>query len=393
MNPDGGEYDIATGTYRSWRKNRQPNSGSSYVGTDLNRNWGYRWGCCGGSSGSTSSETYRGPASFSAPETTRVRDFVNSRIVDGQQQITVAIDFHTYSELILWPYGYTTTDIPADMTADDRNTMAAMGQAMAATNGYTPEQASDLYITDGTINDWLYGVHDILNYTFEMYPTSSAGGGFYPPDEVIPAQTARNRQAVLYLLDKAACPYSVIGKQAQYCDTTSSGFRSPTAQAAETSGAGDNNGFQTNPTNAFVDDGLYAVDTNSGSGTSTSCTSTQKDKHRFYNYGFSLPGGASIQGIEVRVNGRVDSTSGSPKVCVQLSWDGGTTWTAAKTTGTLATAEASYTVGGAADTWGRTWSAAELGDGTLRVRLVPIASSTARDFSLDWVGVRVRYLP
>ena len=54
--------------YRSWRKNRQPNSGSSYVGTDLNRNWNYKWGCCGGSSGSTSSETYRGPAAESAPE-------------------------------------------------------------------------------------------------------------------------------------------------------------------------------------------------------------------------------------------------------------------------------------------------------------------------------------
>ncbi|MBO7941429.1 zinc carboxypeptidase, partial [Streptomyces sp. S9] len=68
LNPDGGEYDIATGSYRSWRKNRQPNSGSSYVGTDLNRNWAYRWGCCGGSSGSTSSETYRGAAAESAPE-------------------------------------------------------------------------------------------------------------------------------------------------------------------------------------------------------------------------------------------------------------------------------------------------------------------------------------
>jgi hypothetical protein len=54
VNPDGSEYDIATGSYRSWRKNRQPNSGSSYVGTDLNRNWSYQWGCCGGSSGSTS---------------------------------------------------------------------------------------------------------------------------------------------------------------------------------------------------------------------------------------------------------------------------------------------------------------------------------------------------
>lgn len=38
LNPDGGEYDIATGSYRSWRKNRQPNSGSSAIGTDLNRN-------------------------------------------------------------------------------------------------------------------------------------------------------------------------------------------------------------------------------------------------------------------------------------------------------------------------------------------------------------------
>jgi murein tripeptide amidase MpaA len=107
MNPDGGEYDIATGTYRTWRKNRQPNSGSSNVGTDLNRNWEYRWGCCGGSSGSTGSETYRGASPSSAPETVVVRDFVNSRVVNGEQQITVAIDFHTYSELILWPYGYT----------------------------------------------------------------------------------------------------------------------------------------------------------------------------------------------------------------------------------------------------------------------------------------------
>lgn len=220
MNPDGGEYDIATGSYRSWRKNRQPNSGSSFVGTDLNRNWDYRWGCCGGSSGSPSSETYRGPSAFSAPETAVVRDFVNSRVVGGEQQITVAIDFHTYSELILWPYGYTMTDVPSDMTQDDHDVHVAMGQAMAATNGYTPEQASDLYITDGTIDDWLYGIHRIINYTFEMYPATSGGGGFYPPDEVIPAQTSRNRSAILYLLAQADCPYRVIGKEAQYCGGT-----------------------------------------------------------------------------------------------------------------------------------------------------------------------------
>ncbi|MET7671521.1 M14 family zinc carboxypeptidase [Micromonospora luteifusca] len=217
VNPDGSEYDIATGSYRSWRKNRQPNSGSSNVGTDLNRNWGYNWGCCGGSSGSTSSETYRGPSAFSAPETQALRNFVNGRVVGGVQQIKANIDFHTYSQLVLWPYGYTTANTATGMSADQYNTFATIGQQMAATNNYTPEQSSDLYITDGDSLDWLWATHNIWAYTFEMYPGSSGGGGFYPPDEVIPAQTSRNREAVLLLSEYADCPYRAIGKQAQYC--------------------------------------------------------------------------------------------------------------------------------------------------------------------------------
>ena len=216
MNPDGAEFDVSTGSYAMWRKNRQPNSGSTAVGTDLNRNWAWQWGCCGGSSGTFSSETYRGTAPFSAPETQRVRDFVNSRVVGGTQQIKTAIDFHTYSELVLWPYGYTTADTAAGMTTDDRNALAALGTNMAATNGYTPEQASDLYIADGAIDDWLWGQHKIFGYTFEMYPTTS-NPGFYPPDEVIPEQTSRNREAVLRLLETSDCPYRSIGKETQYC--------------------------------------------------------------------------------------------------------------------------------------------------------------------------------
>ncbi|MFJ9746996.1 M14 family metallopeptidase [Streptomyces chartreusis] len=216
LNPDGGEYDIATGSYRSWRKNRQPNSGSSAAGTDLNRNWAYRWGCCGGSSGSTSSETYRGTSAESAPEVKVVANFVRSRVVGGKQQITAGIDFHTYSELVLWPFGYTYSDTTTGMTADDRNAFAAVGQKMAASNGYTPEQASDLYITDGSIDDWLWGNQKIFSYTFEMYPRSG-GGGFYPPDEVIERETSRNRDAVLQLLENADCMYRSIGKEAQYC--------------------------------------------------------------------------------------------------------------------------------------------------------------------------------
>jgi carboxypeptidase T len=220
VNPDGSEYDVATGSYRSWRKNRQPNSGSTYVGTDLNRNWAYQWGCCGGSSGSPSSETYRGPAPFSAPETARVRDFVNSRVVGGVQQIKAGIDFHTYSELVLWPYGYTRSDTAPGLTAADQAALSQLGRNMAATNGYTPEQASDLYIADGTIDDWLWGQHKIFGYTFEMYPRSATGGGFYPPDEVIVRETTRNRAAVLLLLDAADCPYEVTGGT---CGTTPPG--------------------------------------------------------------------------------------------------------------------------------------------------------------------------
>lgn len=217
LNPDGGEYDIATGSYRSWRKNRQPNSGSSAVGTDLNRNWDYRWGCCGGSSGSKSSETYRGSAPESAPEVKVVADFVRSRVVGGEQQITAAIDFHTYSELVLWPFGYTYSDTTTGMTADDHAAFRTVGQKMAASNGYTPQQSSDLYITDGSIDDYLWGAHKIFGYTFEMYPRSSWSGGFYPPDEVIERETSRNRDAVLQLLENADCMYRSIGKEAQYC--------------------------------------------------------------------------------------------------------------------------------------------------------------------------------
>ena len=216
VNPDGAEFDVATGSYAMWRKNRQPNAGSTYVGTDLNRNWGFQWGCCGGSSGSFSSETYRGAAPFSAPETTVVRNFVQSRRIGGVQQIKTGIDFHTYSELVLWPYGYTTADTTTTLTADQRNTFASLGQNMAGTNGYTPEQASDLYIADGAIDDWLWGAEGIFAYTFEMYPTTS-NPGFYPPDEAIVTQTTRNREAVLRLLEISDCPYKAIGKETQYC--------------------------------------------------------------------------------------------------------------------------------------------------------------------------------
>ena len=478
-NPDGSEYDIATGSYRSWRKNRQPNAGSSYVGTDLNRNYGYNWGCCGGSSGSPSSDTYRGASAFSAPETQRIRDFINSRVVGGKQQIKTSITFHSYARLVLWPYGYTYTDVPADMTQDDHDVFVAMGQAMAQSNGYTPQQASDLYITDGTTDDWAYGVHKMFMYTFEMGSTT-----FYPPGSEIAALTSVNDAAVRYLLDKSDCPYKVIGKEAQYCGSlpadpanltasavsgsqinlawtdgsanelgfkierctgagcsnfaqvatvnanvttysntglapstsysyrvrayngagdsgytnvasattlapSDTGWLSPSANAANT--GGDGNGIEVTPASAYADDGVSAVDNNSGTGTNTSCTHSQKDKHLYYNYNIAIPGGKAVAGLEVRLDAKVDATANAPKMCVQMSWNGGQNWTAAKSTPTLTTSEATYVLGGAADTWGRTWGVGDLSNTNFRVRIIDVAKSTARDFSLDWLAVRVTY--
>jgi carboxypeptidase T len=218
VNPDGGEYDLTGSPYRAWRKNRQPNSGSTYVGTDLNRNYDYHWGCCGGSSGTKSSSTYRGPKAFSAPETRVMRDFINGRVVGGRQQIRAAITLHTAGEQVLWPYGYTRTDVPGDMTVDDQAALRTIGGRLAGKNGYTPMQSSSLYITDGDEIDWAYGRHRIFMYTFELYPRGvTTLSRFYPPDEVIGRETERNKSAILYLIDVAGCLYAPIGKTQTHC--------------------------------------------------------------------------------------------------------------------------------------------------------------------------------
>lgn len=167
------------------------------------------------------------------------------------------------------------------------------------------------------------------------------------------------------------------------------GLRGPTANAPDT--GGDGNGFQTTPGNAHTDDTANAVDTDSGTASSTSCASTGRDRHRFLNFGLSVPTGATINGIEVRLDSRVDSTSGTPRMCVELSWDGGISWTAPVATANLTTTMTSRTLGSIADQWGRTWTPAELSNANFRVRVTNVANSTTRDFTLDWIAVRVTY--
>jgi carboxypeptidase T len=199
LNPDGAEYDIATGAYRFWRKNRQPNAQA--VGTDNNRNYSYKWGCCGGSSGNGGSETYRGPNPLSAPENQRMVDFMLAH-----PNVKTGISYHTYGDLILYPYGYTYEDIPPDMTVVDHNTFMAMGAEMERTAGYHAQQSSDLYITDGDWNDWMYGALHRYPITIEL-----SGGTFYPPDEFIPSESLRNHKAAVFVATIADCPTRIVG--------------------------------------------------------------------------------------------------------------------------------------------------------------------------------------
>ena len=163
------------------------------------------------------------------------------------------------------------------------------------------------------------------------------------------------------------------------CTVSDTGYLSPTAQAADTGGDGD--GFESDPTNAFADDASSATNVG-GDG----------DRHRFYDYGISLKSSCDISGIEVRLDWWLSALGGGNSIDVELSWDGGTSWTAAKTDAVESTSERSAILGGSSDTWGRTWSVAELSDSNFRARATTNGSG-GLTYYLDWAPVKVYYAP
>jgi carboxypeptidase T len=204
LNPDGAEYDIASGQYQFWRKNRRDN-GDGTFGVDLNRNYGTTFGGPG-SSDDTNDDTYHGVSAFSEPETAAVRDFVNART-----KATMLLTYHTYSELVLWPWSGTNDDIS---NTQDLAVFQTMGKQMATWNQYTAEKASDLYLAAGDTTDWAYDTHKIFAFTFEMTPNSLSGeNGFYPGPTVIQPTFDANLQPALYMIDKSGNPYSVLSER------------------------------------------------------------------------------------------------------------------------------------------------------------------------------------
>ena len=183
----------------SWRKNRQPTPGSTEIGTDINRNFGYHWGE-NMLNQSPAANTYRGPAAWSTPEAVAIRDHVESRVVGGAQQIRVHVTFHQHGRIVLYPFGWTTEPIPPDMEAADHERLVEMATEMARFSDYAVGQSSSGEIHVGNQVDWMYATHRILSFTIEM------GDSFTMPDEAIATETARNLEAALYAIEQAGRP-------------------------------------------------------------------------------------------------------------------------------------------------------------------------------------------
>lgn len=252
-NGDAWESDCARS---GWRKNLRPNRPTGPVprpagvdpgcdGVDINRNYPYEWGditpgtiplfpgdCIfglGTGSGTVNNDVYSGPidtgdqdgdfrinedpvngvnddgdslidedrdGGFSEPETQLVRDIVNwnDDNEDSLTEFTVGVSYHSYSELVIWPWGFTNEPTPDD------ETFIFHGQAMGDITGYTPTQSVNLYPTSGDFDDWLYGSHDIIAYTIEI------GNNFHEHPDDIDHIATRNLGAALYMIEAADNP-------------------------------------------------------------------------------------------------------------------------------------------------------------------------------------------
>lgn len=107
----------------------------------------------------------------------------------------------------------------------------------------------------------------------------------------------------------------------------------------------------------------------------------------------SIPAASTVNGIEVRLDAWADAILGAPFMCVELSWDGGASWTAVKTASSLTTSQVTNTLGSSSDTWGRTWAVSDFSNTNLRVRITNVNTNNNRDHRLDWTAVRVTYTP
>jgi murein tripeptide amidase MpaA len=188
VNPDGYVYTWTTD--RLWRKNRNRNGNACY-GTDINRNYPDHWNG-GGSSTNPCSDTYMGPSAGSEPET---KNTVNYFLALQKTAPVVAfIDWHSYSQLVLRPYGWTSANSPDEAVLSQVGATYAANVKSVHGRTYTSQKSIDLYVTSGTASDWGYGTQATTgnqgkragSYTVELRPAGSPPGFELPPAEIVP---------------------------------------------------------------------------------------------------------------------------------------------------------------------------------------------------------------
>nr|NQU93856.1 carboxypeptidase regulatory-like domain-containing protein [Bacteroidota bacterium] len=198
VNPDGHEV-VLNQIDLNWRKNIRDNDGNGSLtlggwyypdGVDANRNYGWEWGG-EGTSHDPDEITYCGPEPFSEPEMQAIKSLVE------QNHFVAGLSYHTYSELVLWPYGYTNSAVAPDVDA-----LAGLGTMIGESipgiysGHYTPQAAWELYSASGVTDDWVYGQHGIFGYTVEL------GVEFIPPASQVYQITEDNLEGALILLNR-----------------------------------------------------------------------------------------------------------------------------------------------------------------------------------------------
>lgn len=169
-NPDGYDYTFQSPATRLWRKNLRDNDGDGKIapgdGVDLNRNFPYKWGYDNeGSSPRPASETYRGPAPASEPETRALDAF------QKQHDFTYAVNYHSAAELLLYGVGWQV----ATPTPDDVLYKALAGTpGNSAIPGYRPQLSSELYTTNGEADGHAANVNGTMMFTPEMSTCETA---------------------------------------------------------------------------------------------------------------------------------------------------------------------------------------------------------------------------
>jgi len=172
LNVDGFLYTHSNN--RMWRKNRRGG-----YGVDLNRNWKAGWGS--GSSTNRNSEVFRGESPMSEPECQAVDKYIRDN-----PSIRYGIDFHSFSEVLLRPWGKQSTVTPDETFLRDfgQSVVNAVNQVFA--RRYKNWRAAQLGIGNG-LDDQMYEEYKMISgFTMELRPSSSFGGGFHlPPDQIL----------------------------------------------------------------------------------------------------------------------------------------------------------------------------------------------------------------